>query len=123
MEPALWRLAISLRGTAVMARIGGPQPPRSGQAKGVPTPEILHCHRRGSGDEVGRRSRRERDPGDKLRSRRRFCACVQSQGFAALNAEVTRQAAIIGYIDDFKLLFIVSLLMVPLVLLMRRPQQ
>jgi DHA2 family multidrug resistance protein len=43
------------------------------------------------------------------------------QGFAALNAEVTRQAAIVAYVGDFKLLFVVSLLMLPLVLLMRRP--
>ena len=43
------------------------------------------------------------------------------QGFAALNAEVTRQAAIVAYVNDFKLLFVVSLLMLPLVLLMRRP--
>jgi MFS transporter, DHA2 family, multidrug resistance protein len=41
------------------------------------------------------------------------------QGIAALNAEVTRQAQIIGYVNDFKLLFIVSLLMLPLLLLMR----
>ena len=41
------------------------------------------------------------------------------QGIAALNAEVTRQAAIIAYLDDFKLLFIVSLLMIPLLLMMR----
>ena len=41
------------------------------------------------------------------------------QGIAALNAEVTRQAAIIAYVNDFKLLFIVSLLMLPLLLLMR----
>ena len=40
------------------------------------------------------------------------------QGFAALNAEVTRQAAIIAYVNDFKLLFIVSLLMLPLLLMM-----
>ena len=45
------------------------------------------------------------------------------QGLAALNAEVTRQASIIAYVDDFKLLFVVSLLMVPLVLMMRQPQQ
>jgi MFS transporter, DHA2 family, multidrug resistance protein len=45
------------------------------------------------------------------------------QGLAALNTEVTRQASIIAYVDDFKLLFIVSLLMVPLVLFMRRPAQ
>jgi DHA2 family multidrug resistance protein len=41
------------------------------------------------------------------------------QGIAALNTEVTRQAAIIGYVNDFKLLFVVSLLMLPLLLLMR----
>ena len=40
------------------------------------------------------------------------------QGLAALNAEVTRQAAIIAYVNDFKLLFIVSLLMLPLLLMM-----
>ena len=40
------------------------------------------------------------------------------QGIAALNAEVTRQANIIAYINDFKLLFIVSLLMLPLLLMM-----
>jgi DHA2 family multidrug resistance protein len=44
---------------------------------------------------------------------------ANSQGLAALNAEVTRQAAIIGYVNDFKLLFIVSLLMLPLLLMMR----
>ena len=43
------------------------------------------------------------------------------QGIAALNAEVTRQAAMIAYLDDFKLLFIVSLLMIPLLLMMRGP--
>ncbi|WP_180899159.1 DHA2 family efflux MFS transporter permease subunit [Martelella soudanensis] len=40
-------------------------------------------------------------------------------GLAALNGEVTRQASIIAYVDDFKLLFIVSLLMLPLLALMR----
>lgn len=47
---------------------------------------------------------------------------VNPQGIPALNAEVTRQAAIIAYVDDFKLLFIVSLLMLPLLLLMRGPR-
>jgi DHA2 family multidrug resistance protein len=42
-------------------------------------------------------------------------------GFAALNEEVTRQAAIIAYVDDFKLLFIVSMLMLPVLLMLRRP--
>ena len=38
---------------------------------------------------------------------------------AALNAEVTRQAAMIGYIDDFKLMMLVVLCSLPLVLLIR----
>jgi DHA2 family multidrug resistance protein len=52
-----------------------------------------------------------------------FWSTANPQGLAALNAEVTRQASIIAYVDDFKLLFVVSLLMVPLVLLMRRAEQ
>ncbi|HEX3442154.1 MAG TPA: DHA2 family efflux MFS transporter permease subunit [Pseudolabrys sp.] len=44
------------------------------------------------------------------------------QGLALLNAEVTKQASIIGYLDDFKLLFVVSLMMLPLLLLMRQPK-
>ena len=40
-------------------------------------------------------------------------------GVAALNAEVTRQAAMIGYIDDFKLMMVVILCALPLVLLIR----
>jgi DHA2 family multidrug resistance protein len=45
-------------------------------------------------------------------------------GVAALNAEVTRQAAMIGYIDDFKLMMLVLLCSLPLVLLIRvgRPE-
>ncbi len=42
-------------------------------------------------------------------------------GLAALNAEVTRQAGAIAYIDDFKLMMIVVLLTIPLVGLIRRP--
>jgi DHA2 family multidrug resistance protein len=40
-------------------------------------------------------------------------------GVAALNAEVTRQAAMVSYIDDFKLMMLVLLLSLPLVLLIR----
>lgn len=47
---------------------------------------------------------------------------VTPGGVAALNAEVTRQAAIIGYVDDFKFLLVVSLLMLPLLLLTRAPE-
>jgi hypothetical protein len=38
-------------------------------------------------------------------------------GIAALNQEVTRQAAMIGYIDDFALMLIVILASLPLLLL------
>jgi DHA2 family multidrug resistance protein len=42
-------------------------------------------------------------------------------GVAALNEEVTRQASIIAFIDDFKLLMLLCLPMALLLLLMRRP--
>ncbi|MFO1080734.1 MAG: DHA2 family efflux MFS transporter permease subunit [Reyranellaceae bacterium] len=43
-------------------------------------------------------------------------------GRAALNAEVTRQAAIVAYADDFKLMMIVALLALPLVFLLKRAE-
>jgi DHA2 family multidrug resistance protein len=43
-------------------------------------------------------------------------------GIAALNHEVTRQAAMIGYIDDFALMLIVILASLPLLLLVRVPR-
>jgi DHA2 family multidrug resistance protein len=42
-------------------------------------------------------------------------------GRAALDAVITLQAVIIAYIDDFKLLMILSVMAMPLVLLLRRP--
>ena len=42
---------------------------------------------------------------------------------AFLNAEVTRQAVFIAYLDDFKLMMIVTLAVLPLLLLMRRGEQ
>jgi MFS transporter, DHA2 family, multidrug resistance protein len=42
-------------------------------------------------------------------------------GVAALNAEVTRQASMIAYIDNFYLMMIVILAALPLLLLLRRP--
>jgi EmrB/QacA subfamily drug resistance transporter len=45
-----------------------------------------------------------------------------SQGLAALNAEVTRQASIIAYANDFKLMFFVCLPTALLLPLMRRPE-
>ncbi|MBV8118404.1 MAG: DHA2 family efflux MFS transporter permease subunit [Alphaproteobacteria bacterium] len=44
-------------------------------------------------------------------------------GIAALNQEVTRQAAMISYIDDFMLMLIVILASLPLLLLVRGPRR
>ena len=44
-------------------------------------------------------------------------------GIAALNHEVTRQAAMIGYIDDFALMLLVILASLPLLLLVRSPRR
>jgi DHA2 family multidrug resistance protein len=45
-----------------------------------------------------------------------------AHGLAALNTEITRQAATIAYLDDFRLMMYVMLIAVPLVVLLRRPQ-
>jgi DHA2 family multidrug resistance protein len=44
-------------------------------------------------------------------------------GIAALNAEVTRQAQMIAYIDDFHFMVIIVLVALPLLLLLRRPRR
>jgi DHA2 family multidrug resistance protein len=44
-------------------------------------------------------------------------------GLAALNAEITRQAQMIAYIDDFHLMVIVIVVALPLLLLLRRPRR
>ena len=46
-------------------------------------------------------------------------------GLAALNAEVTRQAAMVAYVDDFRLMMLLVLLSLPLLLLLRtgRPRR
>jgi DHA2 family multidrug resistance protein len=43
-------------------------------------------------------------------------------GLAALNAEATRQAAMVAYIDDFKLMMMIVVFGLPLLLLLRRPR-
>src|SRR5205807_921260 len=40
-------------------------------------------------------------------------------GMAALNAEVTRQAAMVAYVDDFRLIMLIALATLPLLLLLR----
>ena len=43
-------------------------------------------------------------------------------GIAALNAEATRQAAMVAYIDNFKLMMVIVVVGLPLILLLRRPR-
>jgi DHA2 family multidrug resistance protein len=50
-----------------------------------------------------------------------FWSTHSAAGIAALNGEITRQAAMIAYIDDFKMMMIVTLAAVPLIALMRNP--
>jgi MFS transporter, DHA2 family, multidrug resistance protein len=51
-----------------------------------------------------------------------FWNTVAHPGLGALNDEITRQASIIAYMDDFKLMLLVSLPSVLLLLLMRKPR-
>ena len=44
-----------------------------------------------------------------------------SGGVAALNGEVTRQASMVSYIDVFHLMFVTTLVMIPMVLLLKKP--
>ena len=43
-------------------------------------------------------------------------------GIAVLNAEVTRQAQMVAYIDDFKLMMVIAFLVAPLLLLLHKPR-
>ena len=47
---------------------------------------------------------------------------TEASGLSALNAEVTRQAATIAYLDDFSLMMYITLLAVPLLALLRVPR-
>jgi DHA2 family multidrug resistance protein len=44
-------------------------------------------------------------------------------GVAALNAEVTRQAAMVAYINDYKMMMLMALCSLPLLLLLREKTQ
>jgi len=46
---------------------------------------------------------------------------LTAAGRAALDAVVTRQAQIIAYIDDYKFLMIATLIVIPLLMVFRRP--
>ena len=49
----------------------------------------------------------------------RFWSPLSLHGVALLNQEVTRQASIIAYIDDFKLMLVLAVIVTPLLLLTR----
>jgi MFS transporter, DHA2 family, multidrug resistance protein len=51
----------------------------------------------------------------------RFWDLGSTHGVALLNQEITRQARIIAYIDDFKLMLVLAIIAVPLLLLTRAP--
>jgi len=43
-------------------------------------------------------------------------------GITSLNNEVTRQASMVAYIDDFRLMLIITIACIPMLLLMRKPR-
>jgi DHA2 family multidrug resistance protein len=45
------------------------------------------------------------------------------RGLAVLNAEVTRQGALIGYLDDFAIMMMITLAAIPLLLLIKSPRR
>jgi MFS transporter, DHA2 family, multidrug resistance protein len=52
-----------------------------------------------------------------------FLNPITAAGRAALDAVVTRQAQIIAYIDDYKLLMIATLAVVPLLVIFSKPSR
>jgi MFS transporter, DHA2 family, multidrug resistance protein len=56
--------------------------------------------------------------GDQMRSSVPYDVAT-THGLAALNASVTRQAAVIAFNDDFKLLFVLTLAVIPLLVMLR----
>ncbi len=49
-------------------------------------------------------------------------ASADPAGLVALNGEVTRQAAMVAYIDDFRLMMLATLALAPLLLIMKTPR-
>jgi DHA2 family multidrug resistance protein len=43
-------------------------------------------------------------------------------GLSALNAEITRQATMVAYVDDFKLMLLLTIAVAPLLIFMRKPK-
>ena len=44
-------------------------------------------------------------------------------GLMALNGELTRQAAMVAYVDDFRLMFFITIACMPMLLFMRKPRR
>ncbi len=44
-------------------------------------------------------------------------------GITALNGEITRQGSMVAYVDDFRLMLIITIACMPMLLLMRRPRR
>ena len=44
-------------------------------------------------------------------------------GITSLNAEITRQASMVAYVDNFRLMFVITIACMPMLLLMRKPRQ
>jgi len=44
-------------------------------------------------------------------------------GLEQLNNEITRQATMVAYVDDFRLMFVITLACMPMLLLMKKPQR
>ncbi len=44
-------------------------------------------------------------------------------GLAAINGEITRQATMVAYVDNFFLMFVITLVCIPMLLLMRQPKR
>ncbi|MFL5298579.1 MAG: DHA2 family efflux MFS transporter permease subunit [Phenylobacterium sp.] len=44
-------------------------------------------------------------------------------GLMSLNGEITRQATMVAYVDDFRLMFLITIACMPMLLLMRKPRR
>jgi MFS transporter, DHA2 family, multidrug resistance protein len=61
------------------------------------------------------------NPSDPVVSQALGAALSSPAGLAALNGEVTRQATMVAFIDDFQLMLVVTLLCMPMLLLLKSP--
>jgi DHA2 family multidrug resistance protein len=48
---------------------------------------------------------------------------ASAAGITSLNGEITRQASMVAYVDDFRLMLVITIACMPMLLLMRRPRR